>query len=152
MQMRYVYHLLPKDDTRHTITYLIWACLGVACVQCIVAAAMVAIFKKLHEVQKVKQQQQGQQQGLEAVQLYGTVPPPLPRYPANAPEGYMPLPPSPPGSYPHSVPPPPAGDYPHSTPGFGTAPLLAGQVSSTAVPLGSGGTALPVPQQQPTVV
>lgn len=124
MQMRYHYRMLPKDDTRQTITYLILACLGVACLQCIIAASMVAMFNKLREVQKIKQQQQGQQQGLEGVQLNGTVLPPLlPRYPANAPEGYMPLPPSPPGTCPYTVTQLSAAGDLHNTPGYGTGPL-----------------------------
>ncbi len=146
------YPMLPKYGNRRSLVYLMWAGMAVACVHFIVAVATLAMRKKfLPEAQKMKQQQQKQQQGLEAVELYGA---PLPRYRTNAPDGYMPLPPSPPaGGYPSSVPPPPpAGGYSSTAPGYGGAPLLGVHVNSTAVLQGNGGTAQQVlPQQQPTV-
>lgn len=148
VQMRLDFAMLPKNDNRHSIVYLMWAGVALACVQLILAAATFAMRKKLQpEAQKMKQQQQG----LEGVQLNGTVLPLLPRHPKNAPEGYMPLPPSPLGGYPYNVPAPPAGGYPSTAPGCGVAPHLGGQVNSTAVLPGSGGTAQAVPPQQPTV-
>lgn len=158
---------LPRDSKRHAVISIMWACMGVACVQFILAATVLIHWKNLREVHKWKLQQQQQQlqQQLTAVQpltaaqtyQYGTAPPPPPPpagYPAIAAGSSSLLPPltPPTGSCPYNVPLQPAGHYSHPTPpggypGSGAAPLLGGYTNSTVVPpVGGGGNVL-LPQQ-----
>ncbi len=143
---------LPEDGKRRAIVGLMWACAGVACMQFILAAAMMTRWKQLLEARKRKEQQGLQRLGLGGVELHSTAaaPPPPPRYPANTAGVFTPLL-QPAGGNPYSAPPQPAGDNPpFATVGSGAAPLLGGYVNSTAVPPAGGRyTALP---QQPTDV
>ncbi len=167
---------LPKDSSRHAVISLMWACVGVASVQFILAVTVLAHWKNLREVHKWRLQQHQQQQQLQqqlttAVQplaagqptQYGTAPPPPPPppgYPAIAAAGSSSVPPPltpPTGSCPYNVPLQPAGQYPYATPpggnpaGYGAAPLLGGYVSSTVVPPGGGGGNVLLPQQPAAV-
>ncbi len=142
-----------------------WACLGLACVQCIVvAAAMMATWKKRREAKELQHQQQRQQQQL------GTIQPPADGYLNQCGTASLPptllgdlatsggyTPPPPPGGNPCNGTRSSGGYNPYTTPSDGnlTAPLLGGYVSSLAVPPGRAGTVLlgqsadvqPQPQQ-----
>lgn len=152
VQMYHEHQHLPKDGKRHAIVGLMWACIGVACVQFIVAAAMMPRWKQLREARKLKQQEL-QHLGLGGVELFGTTvaapSPPPPRYPANTAGVYTPLLPPQAGSNPYNAPPQPSGDNPFATLGSGATPLLGGYIDSTTVPPGGRYTALP--QQLPDV-
>lgn len=154
MQLFYEHRQLPGGDSaRRKVVLLMWACMVAACVQFILAAAMMSMWKQLWELYKldVKQNEEALK-WLEMQISRPPPPPPQPVSPATDIDAGVNTPLLPPGGSTFSAAPQPVGDTPSAVPGCGTghrgdtpltAPLLGGYVRSMAELLGGGYTALP---------